>query len=109
MMKELITKLNKIFDNRLRLGIMSILLVNDEADFKRLKEMLAATDGNLASHLRALEKVKYIQVHKQFIGRKPNTSYSVTEAGRKAFNEHLDALEKLLNTSRSDLKSDTSL
>ncbi len=96
-MKELITKLNKVFDNRLRLGVMSILMVNDRADFRRLKDMLAATDGNLASHLRALEKAKYIQVHKQFIGRKPNTSYSVTESGRKAFEEHLDALEKILN------------
>ena len=105
-MKGLITKLNKIFDNRLRLGIMSILLVNDEADFNRLKEILAATDGNLASHLRALEKEGYIKMHKQFVGRKPNTSYEVTAPGRKAFNEHLDALEKILNTSRPELSSD---
>jgi len=107
-MKELITKLNKVFDNRLRLGIMSILLVNDEADVNRLKGMLDATDGNLASHLKALEKVGYVQVHKQFIGRKPNTSYAVTDLGRKAFNEHLDALEKILSKSRSDFQSDTS-
>ena len=105
-MKELITKLNKIFDNRLRLGIMSILLVNDDADFNRLKDMLDATDGNLASHLRALEKEGYIKVHKQFVGRKPNTSYEVTDTGRKAFSEHLDALEKILNTSKSELSSD---
>ncbi|MCB0562253.1 MAG: transcriptional regulator [Lewinellaceae bacterium] len=105
-MKELITKLNKIFDNRLRLGIMSILLVSNEADFNRLKEMLDATDGNLASHLRALEKERYIQVHKQFVGRKPNTSYEVTDSGRKAFSEHLDALEKILNNSRPELSSE---
>ena len=105
-MKELITKLNKIFDNRLRLGIMSILLVNDDADFNRLKTMLEATDGNLASHLRALEKEGYIKVHKQFVGRKPNTTYEVTAPGRRAFSEHLDALEKILNTSRAELSSE---
>ena len=105
-MKGLITKLNKIFDNRLRLGIMSILLVDDEADFNRLKEILAATDGNLASHLRALEKEGYIKVHKQFVGRKPNTTYEVTAPGRRAFSEHLDALEKILNTSRAELSSE---
>ncbi|MCO6475689.1 MAG: transcriptional regulator [Phaeodactylibacter sp.] len=105
-MKGLITRLNKIFDNRLRLGIMSILLVDDEADFNRLKEMLDATDGNLASHLRSLEKEGYIEVHKQFVGRKPNTTYEVTPSGRKAFSEHLDALEKILNTSRQELSFD---
>ncbi|MCB0581863.1 MAG: transcriptional regulator [Phaeodactylibacter sp.] len=105
-MKDFITKLNKIFDNRLRLGIMSILLVNDDADFNRLKTMLEATDGNLASHLRALEKEGYIKVHKQFVGRKPNTTYEVTAPGRRAFSEHLDALEKILNTSRAELSSD---
>ncbi|MCB0014941.1 MAG: transcriptional regulator [Lewinellaceae bacterium] len=105
-MKDFITKLNKIFDNRLRLGIMSILLVNDDADFNRLKTMLEATDGNLASHLRALEKEGYIKVHKQFVGRKPNTTYEVTAPGRRAFSEHLDALEKILNTSRAELSSE---
>ncbi|MCO6488221.1 MAG: transcriptional regulator [Phaeodactylibacter sp.] len=105
-MKDFITKLNKIFDNRLRLGIMSILLVNDEADFNRLKTMLDATDGNLASHLRALEKEGYIKVHKQFVGRKPNTYYEVTAPGRRAFSEHLDALEKILTTSRAELSSE---
>jgi len=57
---------------------------------------LQVTDGNLASHLTALEKQEYIQVRKQFVGKKPNTSYAVTNAGRKAFNEHLNALEKLI-------------
>lgn len=99
-MKELFNRLNKIFDNRMRLGIMSVLMVNDEADFNRLKDMLDATDGNLASHLRALEKEHFIQVHKQFIGRKPNTSYSATDRGRKAFNDHLNALEQILNNAR---------
>jgi len=88
--------LNKAFESRIRLGIMSVLLVNDWVEFTELKEMLQVTDGNLASHLTALEKQEYIQVRKQFVGKKPNTSYAVTNAGRKAFNEHLNALEKLI-------------
>ncbi len=76
---------------------MSILMIEDWVDFKTLKERLGVTDGNLASHIKALEKQQYLEVRKQFIGRKPNTSYSTTEKGRKAFNEHLDALERLLN------------
>ena len=96
-MKEILTKLNQAFDHRVRLGIMSILMVNDRTDFNSLKEILEVTDGNLASHLKALEKEKYIEVSKQFIGRKPNTSYAVTDLGKKAFNEHLNALEQILN------------
>ena len=71
-------------------------MVNDRVEFSSLKEMLDITDGNLASHISALEKLEYIEVQKQFIGKKPNTTYSVTRPGKKAFNEHLDALEKLL-------------
>lgn len=95
-MKNYIQYLNKAFENRIRLGIMSILMVNDKVEFSSMKEMLDITDGNLASHISALEKLEYIEVQKQFIGKKPNTTYSVTRAGKKAFNEHLDALEKLL-------------
>jgi DNA-binding MarR family transcriptional regulator len=95
-MKNIITKLNKTFDNKVRLGIMSILIVNDWVDFKTLKEMLELTDGRLASHIKGLETEGFLEVRKQFIGKKPNTSYSVTVAGRKAFNDHLDALEQLL-------------
>jgi DNA-binding MarR family transcriptional regulator len=94
--KNYIQYLNKAFENRIRLGIMSILLVNDSVEFSTMKEMLDITDGNLASHLSALEKIEYVEVKKQFIGKKPNTTYSVTKSGKKAFNEHLDALEKLL-------------
>jgi len=78
---------------------MSILMVNDFIDFGTLKEQLQITDGNLASHLSALEKLQYIEVKKQFIGKKPNTSYAVTIAGKKAFSEHLTALEKLIKQS----------
>ena len=98
-MKNYIADLNKAFESRVRLGIMSILVVNDSVDFGTLKEQLQITDGNLASHMTALEKLKYIQVKKQFVGKKPNTSFSVTKTGRKAFAEHLDALEKLINNS----------
>lgn len=98
-MKDLISGLNKVFDNRIRLGIMSILMVNDSADFNTIKELLNVTDGNLASHLKALEKEEVIAVTKQFIGRKPNTSYSVTKLGEKLFKQHIDALEKLINPS----------
>lgn len=75
---------------------MSVLMVNEKADFKELKELLGATDGNLASHAKALEKEAYIAVQKSFIGRKPNTSYRVTTKGKTAFKKHIDALEKLL-------------
>ncbi|WP_405399032.1 winged helix-turn-helix domain-containing protein [Maribacter sp. Asnod2-G09] len=93
---SLIDNINKAFDHRIRLGIMSILMVNDYADFKMLKELLGATDGNLASHTKALEKEEYIKVEKQFIGRKPNTRYSATPLGKAAFKKHINALEKLI-------------
>ncbi|MFZ2284463.1 MAG: transcriptional regulator [Lutibacter sp.] len=98
-MKNYIEDLNKAFESRMRLGIMSILMVNDFVDFSALKEQLHVTDGNLASHLSALEKLEYIAVRKQFIEKKPNTSYTTTIAGKKAFSEHLDALERLINLS----------
>jgi DNA-binding HxlR family transcriptional regulator len=94
-------KLNKAFDNRIRLGIMSILMVNDSVDFNFFKEKLDLTDGNLASHVSALEKTGYIAVIKQFIGKKPNTSYSATKLGERAFKEHLDALESLIKWSEN--------
>jgi DNA-binding MarR family transcriptional regulator len=77
---------------------MSVLMVNESVNFSRLKELLGVTDGNLASHIKALEKEGYIMVIKQFIDRKPNTSYAVSKAGKQAFEKHLDALEKLLKT-----------
>lgn len=94
---SIITNINKVFDHRIRLGIMSILMVNEYADFNMLKELLGATDGNLASHTKALEKAEYIHVEKQFIGRKPNTRYFTTKQGRLAFKKHIEALEKLIH------------
>lgn len=97
-MKDLISNINKIFESRVRLGIMSVLMVNDTYDFNNLKETLSVTDGNLASHLKTLEEKGMIKVNKQFIRRKPNTSYSATETGIADFQQHLKALETLIKT-----------
>ena len=91
-----IAGLNKIFDNRIRLGIMSMLMVNQEISFNDLKQMLEVTDGNLATHLVNLEENGLLKVHKGFIGRKTNTTYSITKSGEKIFNEHITALEKMI-------------
>ncbi|SFH02238.1 winged helix-turn-helix domain-containing protein [Pontibacter chinhatensis] len=99
-MKEYLENINKAFESRARLGIMSVLMVEDKVDFNTLKETLQLTDGNLASHLRALEEAEYLRVEKQFVGRKPNTTYHATEAGREAFKSHLDALEQLILNNR---------
>lgn len=97
-MKNPIENLNKVFDSRIRLGIMSALLVNDDVNFNDLKELIQVTDGNLASHLKTLEESAYIKVQKGFIGRKTNTTYSVTKSGEKAFKQHLDALEQMIRS-----------
>ncbi len=96
-MKNIISNINKAFDHRVRLGIMSVLMVNEFADFTSLKELLGVTDGNIASHIKALEKKEYIKVEKSFINRKPNTRYSATKKGREDFQKHIDAIESLLN------------
>ena len=72
-------------------------MVNENADFNTLKELLGVTDGNLASHAKALETENYIMIEKQFIGKKPNTKYMATPTGKKAFKEHIEALEKLIS------------
>ncbi len=95
-MKNPIENLNKIFDSRIRLGVMSILMVNEEVSFNDLKQMMDVTDGNLASHIMNLEENGFIKVHKGFIGRKTNTTYSITKAGEKAFKEHIEALESMI-------------
>ncbi|WP_091547937.1 winged helix-turn-helix domain-containing protein [Thermoflexibacter ruber] len=95
-MKEILKDLDKAFENRIRLGIMSALVVNDYLDFNALKELLEVTDGNLASHLKALEKSEYITYKKEFLDRKPNTNYSATDKGKEAFKKHINAIEQLL-------------
>ena len=95
---NLIENLNKIFDSRIRLGRMSALVVNAELNFNELKELLDITDGNLASHIKTLEESAFIKVQKGFIGRKTNTTYSITKLGEKSFKIHLTALEKMIGT-----------
>lgn len=87
---------DKIFENRIRLQVMSVLLANEEYDFSSLKELLEVTDGNLASNLKTLEKEGYLTVEKSFVDRKPNTRYKKTAKGQKAFENHLAALENLI-------------
>src|SRR6185436_14188279 len=95
-MKNPINGLNKVFESRIRLGVMSILMVNEDMSFNDLKQMLEVTDGNLATHLVNLEENGFIKVHKGFIGKKTNTTYSVTKAGEKAFNDHISVLEAMI-------------
>ncbi|MNS18192.1 Helix-turn-helix domain protein [compost metagenome] len=100
MVVNLFQNFNKAFESKVRLGIMSILMVNDNVDFSTLKDLLQVTDGNLASHSKALEELNYIKISKQFIGKKPNTTYEATEIGKKAFADHLNSLELLLKSSK---------
>lgn len=95
-MKDYLAKINKVFENRVRLAVMSLLMVNDSLDFNTLKATLDLTDGNLASHAAKLESAGYITVGKQFVGKKPQTTYRATAKGRKAFRDHLDALEQII-------------
>ncbi|WP_373399543.1 transcriptional regulator [Algoriphagus halophilus] len=92
---------DKAFENVVRLRVMSILMVNEDYDFNSFKELLEVTDGNLASHLKNLEKQEYITVNKSFVGRKPFTTYSATSQGKKAFEEHLEFLENLIKENKS--------
>jgi predicted ArsR family transcriptional regulator len=92
----MIEQLNKAFESRVRLGIMAILAVNEWVDHAQLRELLSVTDGNLASHLAALEELRYVQVRKRFVGKRPNTSYKASVAGARAFRAHLDAIERLI-------------
>lgn len=96
-MKYPISNLQKVFESRIRLGIMSALMVNDTLDFNALKELLGLTDGNLASHLKALEQQEIIVVSKRFIGRKPSTTYCATADGKDLFRRHLAALEEIIS------------
>lgn len=95
-MKSVLENFNKAFENRVRLQVMSVLVANENYDFNSLKELLGVTDGNLASHLKALEKEEYINIYKSFLGKKPNTTYAASQIGRAAFIKHLESLEKLI-------------
>jgi len=95
-MKEIISNINKAFESRVRLGIMSVLMTNSSMDFIGLREILDVSDGNLASHLRALEEAGYIVSEKRFLNRKPNTTLTITQSGSISFKNHIKALEDLL-------------
>jgi DNA-binding MarR family transcriptional regulator len=97
-MKSIIHQLDKAFENRIRLGLMSILSVNDWVDFNELKSLLQVTDGNLASHISALEKKHFIEIRKRFVGKKTNTTFRITKEGKSAFEDHIKALEQLLKS-----------
>lgn len=105
-MKNLFAHLHKAFDHRVRLGVMSILMVSDWVDFTTLRDNLEVSDGNLASHIRALEKEGFVALRKQFIGRRPNTSYQATDVGRQAFAEHLNQLERIILLQRDPTVED---
>ncbi|MGI4752032.1 MAG: winged helix-turn-helix domain-containing protein [Janthinobacterium lividum] len=100
-MKVALTNFDKAFENRVRLQAMSVLVANESYDFNSLKDLLDVTDGNLASHLKALEKEEYITVSKSFLGRKPNTRYQASAKGITAFKKHLEALENLIKQQKA--------
>lgn len=100
-MKVALTNFDKAFENRVRLQAMSVLAANESYDFNSLKDLLEVTDGNLASHLKALEKEEYITVSKSFLGRKPNTCYQASVKGITAFKKHLEALENLIKQQKT--------
>ncbi len=95
-MKGVLDHIHPVFENRVRLAVMSMLMVNESVEFTAFRQTLEITDGNLASHLAMLEKNGFISVKKQFIGRKPLTTYSATRAGKHHFQQHLTALEQLI-------------
>ena len=97
MVKDIdISKINKDFESRVRLGIMSVLMVNEWVNFTDMKQMLELSDGNLASHTRALESKHYLEVRKAFVGKKPETSYRATPEGKISFRKHIEALAALI-------------
>ena len=101
-MKHIFDKLdNKVLESRVRLGIMSMLMVEDWVHYSAIKKSLGSkdkplSDGNLASHLKKLREAGYLKEKKQFVNRRPHTTYQATTQGRKAFEAYLEALEALL-------------
>ena len=90
-------QLNEIIHSRIRLAIMSVLISVDEAEFRFLKEKVNTTDGNLSVHLKKLEEAGYTKVKKEFINRKPVSSYQLTEKGKDAFELYIKKLETMIS------------
>jgi DNA-binding HxlR family transcriptional regulator len=89
-------ELNPVIHGKLRLALLSLLSGVDEAEFTWLREKTGATDGNLGAQLMKLEEAGYVTVEKRFVQRKPQTLYRLTEAGRAALSEYVQALKQLL-------------
>ncbi|HZP81698.1 MAG TPA: transcriptional regulator [Chthonomonadaceae bacterium] len=98
---EALETLDEAIHQKVRLGIMSTLLALGEADFKLLKETLALSDGNLSTHIGLLEERGYVETRKEFVRRKPRTTYTPTETGRAAFHRYLLALERIIRAAES--------
>ena len=92
--------LDRLIHERLRLGIVSALAVNDSLSFSDLKKLMKTTDGNLSVHARKLEEAEYITCTKSFEGRMPKTEYRLTAAGRRALERYLDHMEALIRATR---------
>ncbi len=92
---------DRLIHERIRLGILSALAVNDPISFNDLKKLLKTTDGNLSVHARKLEEAGYVACAKSFAGRVPKTEYRLTEAGRRAFERYLDDMETLIRAART--------
>jgi len=92
--------LDRIIHERMRLGILSALAVNESLSFNDLKKLLQTTDGNLSVHARRLEEANYVECMKSFEGRVPRTEYKLTSAGRTAFERYLDHMEALIHAMR---------
>jgi DNA-binding MarR family transcriptional regulator len=92
--------LDRLIHERLRLGIVSALAVNDTMSFSDLKKLMKTTDGNLSVHARKLEEADYIACTKSFEGRMPKTEYRLTATGRKALERYLDHMEALIRATR---------
>jgi DNA-binding MarR family transcriptional regulator len=101
-MKEIINRINKSFENKTRLGIMSALMTNESLDFNQIKDLLDLTDGNLSSNLSVLEELNYVIISKDFVGKKTRTTARATKKGMESFKQHLKALEDLISSSRTD-------
>ena len=99
-MKLSIDDLHKAFESRVRLGIMSALAVNESLDFTSLRDFLDVTDGNLATHIKKLEKLSFVASEKSFVDNKPNTTYYRTKKGKKAFDDHLRVLERIIKSNK---------
>ena len=99
-MKTPFNNLDKVLEHRVRLQIVSVLAIHESYDFRTLKELLAITDGSLATHMKALERERYISTTKSFVDRKPNTRYRLVERGKTAFKKHLDAMAEVIRSQR---------